>query len=382
MQNQSIQVKGLQKSYKEIHVLKGVDFEVEKGSIFALLGSNGAGKTTIVKILTTLLKPDGGSAFVNGFDVVSQDDGVRQSLSLTGQFAAVDEILTGRENLIMIARLRHLPDPRQLADDLLKRFALTEAADRRVSTYSGGMRRRLDIAMSLIGKPPVIFLDEPTNGLDPEARREVWRIIKELADGGTTVFLTTQYLEEAEHLADRIAILHAGRIIANGTLEELKKLFPPATVAYVEKQPSFSAGPGIHRRVQLLLHAQVVAVVPHLHHPAVFQPEDVDAGEAQRPAGGRHPAPRAGVGAGHGPARHDQIVLGDEQFDRVGQVGESGAEVGGDLTLAGRARLGGAGAQVVAHVVVGEHFQRYVDVAFVPNLVIEAADDGFVVGRG
>jgi ABC-2 type transport system ATP-binding protein len=238
MQNLSIQSKGLQKSYKHLHVLKGVDFEVEKDSIFALLGSNGAGKTTIIKILATLLKPDGGTAFVNGFEVVSKDDDVRQSISLTGQFAAVDEILTGRENLIMIARLRHLHDPRQVADDLLERFGLTDAADRRVSTYSGGMRRRLDIAMSLIGKPQVIFLDEPTNGLDPEARIEVWKIVKELADGGATVFLTTQYLEEAEQLADRIAILHEGRIIANGTLADLKKLFPPAKVEYIEKQPS------------------------------------------------------------------------------------------------------------------------------------------------
>ena len=238
MQNQAIQVKGLQKSYKKLHVLKGVDFEVEKGSIFALLGSNGAGKTTIVKILTTLLKQDSGTAAVNGFDIVSKPDDVRQSISLTGQFAAVDEILTGRENLIMIARLRHLKDPRQIADDLLNRFGLTDAADRRVSTYSGGMRRRLDIAMSLIGKPQLIFLDEPTNGLDPEARIEVWKTVKELANNGTTVLLTTQYLEEAEQLADRIAILHEGRIIANGTLEELKKLFPPAKVEYVEKQPT------------------------------------------------------------------------------------------------------------------------------------------------
>jgi ABC-2 type transport system ATP-binding protein len=231
-------VKGLQKSYKKLHVLKGVDFEVEKGSIFALLGSNGAGKTTIVKILTTLLKQDSGTATVNGFDVTSKSDDVRQSLSLTGQFAAVDEILTGRENLIMIARLRHLHDPRQVADDLLKRFGLIEAADRRVSTYSGGMRRRLDIAMSLTGKPQVIFLDEPTNGLDPEARIEVWKTVKELADNGTTIFLTTQYLEEAEQLADRIAILHEGKIIANGTLADLKKLFPSAKVEYVEKQPT------------------------------------------------------------------------------------------------------------------------------------------------
>ncbi len=238
MQNNAIQVKELKKSYKQLSVLKGVDFEVEKGSIFALLGTNGAGKTTIVKILTTLLKKDGGNATVNGFDVASKPGNVRHSISLTGQFAAVDEILTGRENMIMIARLRHLDHPRQVADDLLKRFGLTDAADRRVATYSGGMRRRLDIAMSLAGKPQIIFLDEPTAGLDPEGRIEVWKIVKELADIGTTVFLTTQYLEEAEQLADRIAILHEGRIIVSGTLGELKKLFPPAKVEYIEKQPT------------------------------------------------------------------------------------------------------------------------------------------------
>lgn len=238
MQNNSIQVQGLQKSYRHLHVLKGVDFEVEKGSIFALLGSNGSGKTTIVKILATLLKYDSGTVTVNGFDVLSKPDSVRGSISLTGQFVAVDEILTGRENLIMIARLRHLKNPRQVADDLLERFGLTDAANRKASAYSGGMRRRLDIAMSLVGKSPLIFLDEPTTGLDPEARIEVWKMIKELANGGTTVFLTTQYLDEAEQLADRIAILHEGRIIENGTLAELKKLFPPAKVEYIEKQPT------------------------------------------------------------------------------------------------------------------------------------------------
>lgn len=237
-QTKSIQVKGLQKSYKQLQVLKGVDFEVERGSIFALLGSNGAGKTTVVRILTTLLKADSGTAAVNGFDVASKPDQVRNAISLTGQFAAVDEILTGRENLVMIAKLRHLANPRQIADDMLKRFGLTDAADRKAGTYSGGMRRRLDIALSLVGKPQIIFLDEPTTGLDPEARIEVWKIVKELADGGTTVFLTTQYLEEAEQLADRIAILHEGRIIAGGTLAELKKLFPSAKVEYVEKQPT------------------------------------------------------------------------------------------------------------------------------------------------
>jgi ABC-2 type transport system ATP-binding protein len=235
---EAITVTGLRKSYGKKIVLDGIDLHVSAGTIFALIGPNGAGKTTIVKILTTLLKEDAGIATVNGFDVASKSGNVRQSISLTGQFAAVDEILTGRENLIMIAKLRHLKNPLQIADDFLKRFGLTDAANRKVSTYSGGMRRRLDIAMSLIGKPQLIFLDEPTNGLDPEARIEVWKMVKELADSGTTVFLTTQYLEEAEQLADRIAILHEGRIIANGTLSDLKKLFPPAKVEYVEKQPT------------------------------------------------------------------------------------------------------------------------------------------------
>lgn len=239
LQNESaILVQGLRKSYKNLPVLTGVDFQVKRGSIFALLGSNGAGKTTIVKILTTLIRQDSGTAIVNGFDVASKPFSVRQSISLTGQFAAVDEILTGRENLIMIARLRHLKNAHQAADDLLSRFGLTDAAGRKVSTYSGGMRRRLDIAMSLVGKSQVIFLDEPTTGLDPEARIEVWKIVKELAGNGTTVFLTTQYLEEAEQLADRIAILHNGRIIVSGTLAELKKMFPPSKVEYIEKQPT------------------------------------------------------------------------------------------------------------------------------------------------
>ena len=234
----AIQVRGLEKSYKELRVLRGVDFEVAPGSVFALLGSNGAGKTTLVSILSTLLKADAGTARVNGFDVAAQAADVRESISLTGQFTAVDEILTGRENLVLVARLRHLKQPGAIADDLLRRFSLTDAGGRRAATYSGGMRRRLDIAMSLIGSPPVIFLDEPTTGLDPEARTEVWQAVRELADGGTTVLLTTQYLDEAEQLADRIAILHQGRIIVNGTLAELRQLLPPAKVEYVEKQPS------------------------------------------------------------------------------------------------------------------------------------------------
>jgi ABC-2 type transport system ATP-binding protein len=234
----TIQVQGLEKSYKDLDVLRGVDFDVARGSIFALLGSNGAGKTTLVKILATLLKADAGTASVDGYDVATQPADVRDSISLTGQFAAVDEILSGRENLVLVARLRHLEDAGTIADALLERFLLTDAAERKVSTYSGGMRRRLDIAMSLIGDPPVIFLDEPTTGLDPRARNEVWQAIQELARQGTTVLLTTQYLDEAEQLADRIAILHEGRIIANGTLAELKQLLPPATIEYVEKQPT------------------------------------------------------------------------------------------------------------------------------------------------
>ena len=234
----AIHVQGLEKSYKQLQVLRGVDFDVARGSIFALLGSNGAGKTTVVKILSTLLGADAGTASVNGFDVAAQAGDVRESISLTGQFAAVDEILSGRENLVLIAKLRQVTDPGAIADDLLARFALTDAAGRKVSTYSGGMRRRLDIAMSLIGNPQVIFLDEPTAGLDPQARIEVWQAVKELAEHGTTVLLTTQYLDEAEQLADRIAVLHGGRIIVNGTLTELKQLLPPAKVEYVEKQPT------------------------------------------------------------------------------------------------------------------------------------------------
>ena len=234
----AIRVERIEKSFKDLHVLRGVDFDVARGSIFALLGSNGAGKTTLVRILSTLLKADAGEASVEGFDVAGQPQDVRESISLTGQFAAVDEVLTGRENLILVAKLRHQKDPSAIADDLLARFSLTDAGNRKASTYSGGMRRRLDIAMSLIGNPPVIFLDEPTTGLDPQARIEVWQTVRKLASNGMTVLLTTQYLDEAEQLADRIAILHQGTIIQNGTLAELKQLLPPAKVEYVEKQPS------------------------------------------------------------------------------------------------------------------------------------------------
>ncbi len=234
----AIEIDGLTKSYGDQAVLRGVDLSVPSGSIVALLGSNGAGKTTAVKILSTLLKADGGTARVNGHDVATEPARVRESISLTGQFAAVDEILTGRENLVLVAQLRRLQDPGRTADDLLARFALTDAGGRRAATYSGGMRRRLDIAMSLIGDPAVLFLDEPTTGLDPQSRLEVWKTVRELAGQGTTVLLTTQYLDEAEHLANRIAVLHEGQIIADGTLAELKAMLPPTEIEYVEKQPS------------------------------------------------------------------------------------------------------------------------------------------------
>ncbi len=221
-----IEVSGLKKSFKTNHVLKDVSFTIRKGSIFALLGSNGAGKTTVVKILSTLTKPDGGNAAISGFDVVHQGDYVRGCISLTGQFAAVDEVLTGRENLNLMGQLRRLTDVKSKVDEWLSFFNLEDAANRKVSTYSGGMRRRLDIAMSLMGSPQVLFLDEPTTGLDPQSRIAMWDLVKGLAAGGTTVFLTTQYLEEAEYLADNIAILHGGRILAEGTPQYLKEIMP------------------------------------------------------------------------------------------------------------------------------------------------------------
>lgn len=221
-----IDVSGLKKSYKANHVLKDVSFTVRKGSVFALLGSNGAGKTTVVKILSTLMKPDSGKATINGFDVVRQGYYVRECISLTGQFTAVDEVLTGRENLNLIGQLKRLNDVKNKVNEWLAFFHLQDAADSIVSTYSGGMRRRLDIAMSLMGKPQIIFLDEPTTGLDPQNRIAMWDLVKELAAGGTTVFLTTQYLEEAEYLADYIAILHGGEILAEGTPQYLKTIMP------------------------------------------------------------------------------------------------------------------------------------------------------------
>jgi len=225
-QETAIVVDSLYKSYQKLQVLRGVSFTVQRGTIFAFLGANGAGKTTVINILTTLLAADGGTATVSGFDVARQAADVRKSISLTGQFAAVDDVLTARENLVMIGELRRVKNPDGVATALLKQFDLVDAADRRAATFSGGMRRRLDIAMSLIGDSSVIFLDEPTTGLDPQSRNGMWATIKSLAEHGTTVFLTTQYLEEADQLADRIAILNQGTIVAEGTAHDLKKLLP------------------------------------------------------------------------------------------------------------------------------------------------------------
>lgn len=225
-QTVSISVSALKKSYRDKEVLKDVNFSVPSGTIYALLGSNGAGKTTIVKILSTLLKPDSGNATINGFDVVSQEEYVRKCISLTGQFTAVDEVLTGRENLNLIGQLMRLTDVKRKTNEWLSFFNLEDASERKVSTYSGGMRRRLDIAMSLIGSPQVLFLDEPTIGLDPQNRIALWEFVKNLAMEGTTVFLTTQYLEEAEYLADTVAILHKGKILVEGTPQYLKEIMP------------------------------------------------------------------------------------------------------------------------------------------------------------
>lgn len=222
--NNAIVLKGLKKSFKDLLVLDGVDFSVKRGSVLALLGPNGAGKTTTVRILSTLLAPDAGSAEVAGYDVVKQADKVRSVIGLTGQYAAVDEYLTGRENLQMIGRLYRLShgDIKRRSDELLEQFDLQEAASRPVRTYSGGMRRRIDLAMSLIASPPVLFLDEPTTGLDPRSRLTMWARVKELAEQNVTVLLTTQHMEEADHLADKIVVIDHGQVIAEGTANELK----------------------------------------------------------------------------------------------------------------------------------------------------------------
>ena len=226
MENAAIAVTGLRKTYGDKAVLDGVDFEVAPGSVFSMLGPNGAGKTTTVNVLTTLLTADAGTVRVAGFDVATQTRQVRSAIGVTGQFAAVDELLSGRENLRMMADLKRIRPAGELVSRLLERFELAEAADKMASTYSGGMRRKLDLAMTLVGSPRIIFLDEPTTGLDPRSRRTMWEIVRELVAEGTTIFLTTQYLEEADQLADRIAVLDGGRIVAQGTAEELKRRIP------------------------------------------------------------------------------------------------------------------------------------------------------------
>jgi len=230
-----ISARGLRKSYGDLVVLDGVDLDVERGQVLALLGPNGAGKTTIVRILSTLLAPDAGTARVAGHDVLSDPTRVRAAISLTGQDVALDDLLTGEENMRLMARLAHLPraEVRSRSAELLEQFGLTDAARRLVRTYSGGMRRRLDLAVSLLGRPQVLFLDEPTTGLDPRSRNELWDVIRGVVAAGATVLLTTQYLEEADQLADRVAVIDHGRIIAQGTADELKTAVGSAHVELV-----------------------------------------------------------------------------------------------------------------------------------------------------
>lgn len=229
MQN-AIEVVELEKAFSDHKVLDGISFQVSTGSIFALLGTNGSGKTTTVKMMTTLLKPDKGCVKIAGLSVLEQSVEVQKEFSLTGQFAAVDEVLTGRENLVLIAKLRHLKNYSQKVDELLTEFDLQDAADRPTQTYSGGMRRKLDLAMSLIDPPKILFLDEPTTGLDPQARAALWQMIRTLKKAGVTIFLTTQYLEEAEQLADNVAILNHGKIALQGSVTEVKRHLPKETL--------------------------------------------------------------------------------------------------------------------------------------------------------
>jgi ABC-2 type transport system ATP-binding protein len=239
MADPMIEARDVAKRFGKTQALSGVTFRVEKGTVLGLLGPNGAGKTTMIRILTTLLQPDSGQARVAGFDVATDGQRVRSVIGLAGQYAAVDELLTGRENLELAGLWYHLPkrEYRRRAQETLERLSLTDAADRRVTTYSGGMRRRLDIGASLIADPPVLFLDEPTTGLDPRTRNDLWRFIRELVNGGTTVLLTTQYMEEAEYLADRIVVIDKGKEIAGGTADELKARTGGATLEAVVADP-------------------------------------------------------------------------------------------------------------------------------------------------
>jgi ABC-2 type transport system ATP-binding protein len=244
MADRAIVVKNLQKSYGDLKVLRGIDFSVKKGTVMALLGPNGAGKTTTIRILSTLLHPDGGQALINGYDIATQDAEARASIGLTGQYAAVDEYLTGQENLFMIGRLYRMSrtDADKRTKELIKRFDLVKASTRPVKTYSGGMRRRLDLAMSLIASPPIIFLDEPTTGLDPRSRLSMWEMIKNLVAGGTTVLLTTQYMDEADHLADDIVVIDNGEVIAEGTGDQLKaKVGSDRLEVMIDEKSDFAA---------------------------------------------------------------------------------------------------------------------------------------------
>ncbi len=238
MQDYIININGLYKSFKGVNVLKGINLKIQKGSVFCLLGSNGAGKTTTVKILSTLVQGDKGKINICGFDLKKDPQKVRESISMTGQYAAVDELLTGRENMYLIGQLLHIAGYKERAEKLFKQFELSGAANRRSGSYSGGMRRKLDIAMSLMGNPQILFLDEPTTGLDPQNRIAMWQEVIKLKQMGITIFLTTQYLEEAERLADHVAILNNGIITAEGSVDQLKNLLPAGAVQLMfdEKQ--------------------------------------------------------------------------------------------------------------------------------------------------
>ncbi|UUU37056.1 ATP-binding cassette domain-containing protein [Streptomyces sp. CA-210063] len=255
----AVSTAGLRKSYGDKTVLDGIDLRIPAGSVFALLGPNGAGKTTAVKILSTLISADGGQAQVAGHDVATSPDGVRAAIGVTGQFSAVDGLITGEENMLLMADLHHLSkrEGQRVTAELLERFDLVEAAKKPASTYSGGMKRRLDIAMTLVGSPRIIFLDEPTTGLDPRSRHNMWGIIRELVSDGVTVFLTTQYLEEADELADRIAVLNDGKIAAEGTAEELKRLIPGGHVRLRFSDPAAYQSAAVALREATLPHSRL-----------------------------------------------------------------------------------------------------------------------------
>lgn len=271
----AIVIKDLKKSYKDLQVLKGINLNVKRGTMLALLGPNGAGKTTTVRMLSTLVQPDGGEMYVNGLNVVSEANEVRKIIGLTGQYAAVDEYLTGRENLEMMGRLYHLgkKESKKRADELLTQFDLQEAAERSAKTYSGGMRRRLDLAASLVAVPPIIFLDEPTTGLDPRSRIAMWKVIQELMDQGATILLTTQYLEEADKLADRIAVIDHGRVIAEGTADELKNKVGKSRLELI-----FTNAEDISKTEQLLA---IPGIVVHMDEKSVSVPIEKGVKEVQ-----------------------------------------------------------------------------------------------------